>query len=134
MFLKFWKWFQLFKVKHLFRFFFLFFIDGKKNRKKYPRLSKLLSEITLQKLLNLSAETLSWKVKWKLLQTPLKTFFLHDTDLILQFCSTKLFVRLGKVKTSLCSIETSPRKNDDCNQIWSNFSEYDLSNRTSWEL
>ena len=34
MFLKFWKWFQLFKVKHLFRFFFLSYIDRKKNMKK----------------------------------------------------------------------------------------------------
>ena len=50
------------------------------------------------------------------------SWHLKKKDLILQFCSTKIFVRLGKVKTSLCSIKTSPRKNDDCNQMWSNFS------------
>ena len=36
MFLKFWKWFQLFKVKHLFRFFSLFFIDRKTWKKSTP--------------------------------------------------------------------------------------------------
>ena len=57
---------------------------------------------------------------------PVENVFLHGTsqktDLILPFCSTNIFVRLRKVKTSLCSIKTSPRRNDDCNQIWSNFS------------
>lgn len=68
MFLKFWKWFQLFKVKHLFRFFFLFFIDRKKNMKKNPRLSRLLSEITLQKLLNFGGK--HWKVESKVKTPP----------------------------------------------------------------
>ena len=63
MFLKFWKWFQLFKGKTLVSFLFLIFYRQKEKLEKNPLLSKLLSEVTLQKLLNLSAETLQWKVK-----------------------------------------------------------------------